>query len=140
MDLKKIVLREIRTSENCNNKRKATFIPDSVCPIAVKYRRLKFEGPKFFTANIRAIWELYVLDLKTKFFLGKKPRYIFQWKQCRNSAYSLTGNTPNASKNVSPICLLKPKSFGFLKISPGVRSPLVRCSTIIYTMRTNLLN
>ena len=72
MDLKKSYYAKfVLSSENCNNKRKATFIPDSVCPIeclliAVKYRRRKFEGPKFFTDNIQVIWELYVLDLKTK--------------------------------------------------------------------------
>ena len=45
---------------------------------------------------------------------------IFPWtrdSQCQNSANILAENTPNASKNFSPICLPKPKSFKFLKKS-----------------------
>ena len=45
--------------------------------------------------------------------------------QCQNSADSLAESTPNASKNFSPICLPKPKSFRFKrkKLSLGVHSP-----------------
>ena len=74
-----------------------------------------------------SIWELYVLDLKAKVFVGKITNYIFPWTgdlQCQNSANSLAENTPNASKYFSPICLPKPKIFDFLKkeLSLGVRS------------------
>ena len=76
-------------------------------------------SPKFFTANI-LFWELYVLDLKTKVFVGKRTRYIFPWtrdSQCQNSADRLAENIPIASKNFSPICLPKANSLGFLKKS-----------------------
>ena len=36
---------------------------------------------------------------------------------CQNSADSLAENTPNASKDFSPICQPKPESFEFLKKS-----------------------
>ena len=67
-----------------------------------------------------SIWELYVLDRKTKVFCRKKPSYIFPWtrdSQCQRSANSLAENTPNASKKSSLICLPKPKSFECLKKS-----------------------
>ena len=84
------------------------------------------------------IWDLFgiwdLLGLKTKFFVGKTTNYIFPWKrdsQCQNSADSLAENTPNASKNFSPICLPKPKSFGFLKKS-SLWVSVVRGSGLFY--------
>jgi hypothetical protein len=67
---------------------------------------------------------IYVLDLKTKFFCRKKNHPWTRDSQCQNRANSLAEKTPNASKNFSPICLPKPKSFEFLKKSSlGVGSP-----------------
>ena len=84
-------------------------------------RRIRTLFPKFFTAHI-LFWEyLGVVCFRPKnqsFFVGKRTSYTFPWtrdSQCQNSANSLAENTPNASKNFSPICLPKPKSFEFLK-------------------------
>ena len=72
---------------------------------------------KFFTSNF-LFWEHLGFVCFRSDFVGKKPSYIFSWttsSQCQNSANNLTENTPNASKNFSPIWLPKPKSFKFLK-------------------------
>ena len=69
-------------------------------------------------SSLGFIWDLYVLGLKTKFFLGKTTYCIFPWtrnSQCQNSADSLAENTPNASKKFSPKCLPMPESLFFLK-------------------------
>ena len=79
--------------------------------------------PRLFTINF--IFGIYLGVLcfrpeKSKFLVEKKTRYIFPWtrdSQCKDSSDSLPKNTPNASKNVSPICLPKPKSFEFFKRS-----------------------
>ena len=77
------------------------------------------------------IWELYVIDLKTKFFVEKEPDTFSHGQgthvsQCQNSADSFAKNTLSASKNFSTICLPKPKSFYLKKKNLGVRSPCLQ--------------
>ena len=84
-----------------------------------KHQRRKYEGssPNFLREHLGVIC---FIPKNLSFFLGKRTSYIFprtRDSQCQNSANSLAENTPNASKNFSPICLPKPKSFEFLKKS-----------------------
>ena len=54
------------------------------------------------------IWDIFVLGMKTKVFVGKTTKSIFLWtrdSQCQNSAHSSAQNTPNATKFICPICL-----------------------------------
>ena len=73
------------------------------------------------TSYFGSIWQNVCFGPKNQsFFVGKRTSYIFPWtrdSQCQNRANTLAKNTRNASKNVSPICLPKPKSFEFFKRS-----------------------
>ena len=89
---------------------------------ASRHQRRKCEGSSSNSLRplsyFGSIWELYILDLNTNFFEGKITNYTFPWtrdSQYQNSGNRLAGNTPNASKIFSPICLPKPKSFDFFK-------------------------
>ena len=62
------------------------------------------------------IWDIYVLGLKTKVFVGKTTKSLFPWTrepQWQNSADSLAENTLNALRIYQPNLSAQAQKFGY---------------------------
>ena len=80
-------------TQKCLLLSRSTSVASKKVLIARKHRRRKCE--RCFPNSLRpisyfwSIWELYVLDLKTKVFCRKKNQLHFRMEECQNSANSL---------------------------------------------------